>query len=145
MCIRDRLKAAIDSGIVREEDIDLKVQHILQTLISFGMLDGPRGADTSIDEDCEYSREAALAVAREGLVLLKNDGGNLPLNKGRVLVMGPNADRVATGGGSGFVTPIRAVSAYQDLPLPKGRKMLPCFLTGCFMRIFHQRYLLTRA
>lgn len=126
----ERLKAAIDSGIVREEDIDLKVQHILQTLISFGMLDGPRGADTSIDEDCEYSREAALAVAREGIVLLKNDGGNLPLKKGRVLVMGPNADRVATGGGSGFVTPIRAVSAYQGLAAAKGAKNVALLSDG---------------
>lgn len=126
----ERLKAAIDSGIVREEDIDLKVQHILQTLISFGMLDGPCGADTSIDEDCEYSREAALAVAREGIVLLKNDGGNLPLKKGRVLVMGPNADRVATGGGSGFVTPIRAVSAYQGLAAAKGAKNVALLSDG---------------
>ncbi|MDE6872385.1 MAG: glycoside hydrolase family 3 C-terminal domain-containing protein [Bacteroidales bacterium] len=126
----ERLKAAIDSGIVREEDIDLKVQHILQTLISFGMLDNPRGADTSIDEDCAYSREAALGVAREGIVLLKNEGGNLPLKKGRVLVMGPNADRVVTGGGSGYVTPVRAVSAYQGLAAAKGEKNVALLSDG---------------
>lgn len=118
----DRLRDAIDSGVVREEDIDEKVRHILQTLISFGMLDTPRGADKSVAEDCEYSRQVALEVAREGLVLLKNEDESLPFRKGKVLVMGPNADRVPSGGGSGFVTPISSVSVYQGLAAAKGMK-----------------------
>ncbi|MCM1501875.1 MAG: glycoside hydrolase family 3 C-terminal domain-containing protein [Bacteroidales bacterium] len=117
---RERLHDAIGNGTVREADIDLKVQHILQTLISFGMLDGERAADTSIDDTA--SRKAALEVAREGIVMLKNDNAGLPLKKGRILVMGPNADRVPTGGGSGFVTPVSSVSAYRGLADAKGEK-----------------------
>lgn len=119
---REKLFEALENGTVREKDIDLKVQHILSTLISFGMLDTPRGPDRTIGEDCEYSREAALDVAREGIVLLKNEDGCLPLKKGKILVMGPNADRVPTGGGSGFVTPVSSVSVYQGLVNEKGGK-----------------------
>ena len=38
--------------------------------------------------------------------MLKNEDGFLPVKKGRFVVCGPNADRIVTGGGSGFVTPI---------------------------------------
>ena len=118
---QEKLKAAIESGVVREKDIDLKVQHILQTLISFGMLDAQKPEVNELDER-QASRDAALQVAREGIVLLKNEG-SLPLaQKGKILVMGPNADHIATGGGSGFVTPISSVSVYQGLVNARGEK-----------------------
>ena len=53
------------------------------------------------------SRDVALDIAREGAVLLQNDG-LLPLNKdaGRIAVFGCHADRgVLSGGGSSQVTP----------------------------------------
>ena len=54
----------------------------------------------------------ALEVARGGIVLLKNEGGMPPFSsKVRdVVVMGPNAGRVPTGGGAGFVHPFSTVS-----------------------------------
>lgn len=74
---RGNLLKAIETGLVREETIDLKVQHILQTLIAFGFFD--RGQlDASIPEQDAVSREAALQLAREGIVLLKNDNDLLP-------------------------------------------------------------------
>lgn len=112
---REKLLPAVRNGLVSEAVIDLKVQHILQTLIAFGMLDTPRGADTSIPEDNPETRKIALEVARDGVVLLKNDNGALPMKKGRTLVIGPNADCIQTGGGSGCVTPITTVSLYQGL------------------------------
>ena len=55
---------------MKEETIDAKVRHILQTLIAFGALDTPR-EDKSIDKDNAQSKEIALDLAREGVVLLK--------------------------------------------------------------------------
>ena len=105
---RGDLLKAIETGLVREETIDLKVQHILQTLIAFGFFD--RGQlDASIPEQDVVSREAALQLAREGIVLLKNDNDLLPLRGGRIAVMGPNAARVVTGGGSDYVHPCSTV------------------------------------
>lgn len=62
------------------------------------------------------SRELALQAARESIVLLKNDGGLLPLRPGahrRIAVIGPNADIARLGGYSG--TPVQTVSLLDGL------------------------------
>lgn len=56
-------------------------------MIAFGALDTPR-EDKSIDKDNAQSKEIALDLAREGVVLLKNDNGTLPYRNGRTLVIG---------------------------------------------------------
>lgn len=112
----DLIKPLIDSGVIRESEIDEKVQHILQTLIAFGFLDQPQ-LDKSISEDNAYSREVAYKMACESAVMLKNDGA-LPLKAGRknrIVVMGPNADRIPCGGGSGKVDPLYSISLYAGL------------------------------
>ena len=107
------LMSAIEQGLITEATIDLKVQHILQTLIAFGFLD-KEPKDTSIALDNPHSRQTALDIAREGIVLLKNEGNMLPL-KGRTVVMGSNAEVLVTGGGSGFVSPFSTVSIAEGL------------------------------
>lgn len=112
----DLIKPLIDSGVIRESEIDEKVQHILQTLIAFGFMDRPQ-LDKSISEDNAYSREVAYKMACESAVMLKNDGA-LPLKAGRknrIVVMGPNADRIPCGGGSGKVDPLYSISLYAGL------------------------------
>lgn len=104
----------LENGVVDEAVIDEKVQHLLQTFIAFGFLDTP-AKDASIPEDNPESRKTALDIAREGIVLLKNEG-TLPLSKkGKVLVIGPNADCIPTGGGSGFVTPFSTITVKDGL------------------------------
>lgn len=99
---RPLLKEALASGRVTEATIDRKVEHLLSTFIAFGLLDRDQ-KDGNIPLDYAPSRQTALEVAREGIVLLKNDG-LLPL-KGRTVILGPNADTIPTGGGSGHVSP----------------------------------------
>lgn len=116
----------IESGVIQERWIDEKCQHILQTVIAYGFLDHPV-KDESIPEDCDISRANALAAALEGPVLLKNNN-LLPLKKSRksIIVLGPNADIVPYGGGSGRMDPIegRNISLYQGLSkLGKGYKV----------------------
>lgn len=119
-------KALIDSGVIEESWIDEKCRHILQTVISYGFLDNPV-KDESIPEDCDQSRANALAAALEGPVLLKNNG-LLPLKSSRksIIVLGPNADTVPFGGGSGAMDPIegRNITLYAGLSkLGKGYKV----------------------
>ena len=72
--------------------------------------------DETIALDNEESKATALEIARQGIVLLENRNGNLPFAAdAKVVVMGPNADVITTGGGSGFVTPYSTVSPYQGL------------------------------
>lgn len=117
----EKLIPLIEAGVVCEEAITEKVVHILQTFIAFDMLDTPR-QDTTIALDNVQSKAVALELARQGAVLLKNEGRLLPVKKGKALVMGPNADRVPTGGGSGFVHPYSTVSLYEGLKKLRGEK-----------------------
>lgn len=111
---REQLMPLIASGVVSERTIDLKVQHILQTLITFGFFDRHQ-QDRTIAENDAVSRLAALRLARESAVLLKNDGNILPLRGGNILVMGPCADTIYTGGGSGAVHPFHTVSVVEGM------------------------------
>lgn len=112
------IKTAIDNGIICEKAIDEKCQNILQAFIAYGFLDNSM-IDTRIPEDFEESRWLAYNAAVEGPVLLKNEG-ILPIKaskKNNIVVLGPNADFVAYGGGSGRMDPIegRAITLYAGL------------------------------
>lgn len=114
---KEFIEPMLETGVLSEEDIDAKVQRILQTLIAFGFLDRPQ-LDPNISEDNAYSREVAYKLAAESAVMLKNEGGVLPLKGGRrnkTVVLGPNADRIPCGGGSGKVDPLYSVSLYEGL------------------------------
>ena len=96
------IRELLDRGIVHERQLDEKCVHILSTLIRFGLLDRP-AVDSALPLDNEECRRIAYATALEGPVLLKNAGA-LPLDRAalkRVVVIGPNADRIPFGGGSG--------------------------------------------
>ena len=82
-------------------------------LLAFGFFDRPQ-KDESISERNPYSDSVALEVARGGIVMLKNDG-ILPLEKGKVLVCGPNANTIVTGGGSGVVYPFESCSVAEGM------------------------------
>ena len=114
------LAGPIADGIVDIRTIDTKVQNILQTLISFGFFDRPQ-KDESISERNPFSDNAALEMARNGVVMLKNDG-ILPLKKGKVAVAGLHAQSVPTGGGSGFVHPFETCSVFEGLSAVKSYK-----------------------
>ena len=112
------LKAAIEQGKVSVATIDDKVRHILSTAVRFGWLDRDQ-TDWSIPRYNQQGRQAALNAAREGIVLLRNDGNLLPLSKGKIksiLVVGPDAyPAVPVGGGSARVEPFASVSYLQGL------------------------------
>src|SRR5947209_5225293 len=115
---RQTLMPAVREGRVSQATIDEHVRRILRTAIRFGWLDREQ-LDASIPRFNQQGRQAALQAAREGMVLLKNDGNLLPLNRGRiksVLVVGPDAyPAVPVGGGSAGVQPFAAVSFLEGL------------------------------
>jgi beta-glucosidase len=106
------LEPLIENGTLPESILNDKVRRILREVISFGFLDRQQ-LDSSIPLDDPQSEQAALDTAREGVVLLKNDGNLLPLQRGRVrtvAVVGPAAiGAPPTGFGSSTVFPISYV------------------------------------
>jgi len=115
---RTTLLPAVRSGKVSEATIDDKVRRILRTAIQFGWMDRDQ-TDTSIPRLNADGRQVALEATRAGIVLLKNDGNLLPLDKGRiksVAVIGPDAyPAQPVGGGSGEVRPFWAVSFLEGI------------------------------
>ncbi len=110
----EKIIPLIRNGVLEEAAIDEKVRHLLQTYIAFGFLDQPQ-KDDSIPENCPESAATALDIAREGVVLLKNEDV-LPFGrKSKVLVLGPYAGKMPSGGGSGSVTPFYAVTVADGL------------------------------
>jgi beta-glucosidase len=99
------LKAAIESGMVPEAQLDAMARHILTALFASGAVDHPV-APGPID----LAAHAAVtrADAEQGIVLLRNEGAILPLSPsvGSIAVIGGHADKgVLAGGGSSLVYP----------------------------------------
>jgi beta-glucosidase len=112
---KNKLLPLIQDGFVTEETINTKVRHILETIIAFGFLDRTQ-EDKQIPLDNPYSRQTALELAREGVVLLKNNDNVLPIRENEnVLVLGPNANVCPSGGGSGSVSPFSSTTLVEGM------------------------------
>jgi beta-glucosidase len=92
----DHLPDLVSSGLVGEDNIDQAVADILRIKFNLGLFDRPyidRKSQPTLDE--EIKLEVAHRMAVQSVVLLKNDGGILPLSKSDIsslAVIGPLAD-----------------------------------------------------
>jgi beta-glucosidase len=115
---RQNLLPALKAGAINERTIDDKIRRLLRVMFRFGFFDRPQ-ENPSLPKYSPDSRLIALTTAREGIVMLKNEGNLLPLDRSKVksiLVIGPNAHPAVTGGGgSSRVHPFRSVSALEGL------------------------------
>jgi beta-glucosidase len=130
---RETLLPAIQSGQVKIATIDDKVRRILRKIVSFRFLDRPQ-LDTSIPLDDPASSLEALDEAREGIVLLKNHGDILPLERNRIrslAVLGRLAPGIPpTGFGSSFLNPIRSVSELDGIRKQAGTNVKVDFISA---------------
>ena len=115
-----RMKAALQAGQISQARLDDMVTRILWALFAKGAVDDPVKI-----APVDYAAHAAVSqkAAEESLVLLKNDGGLLPLRGIKsIAVIGGNADKgVIAGGGSSDVTPVGGAIMIDDhtfLPSP---------------------------
>lgn len=115
---RATLLPAIKEGKVSEATIDDKVRRLLALAIRFHWMDRDQ-LDLQIPRYNQEGRKAALDGAREGMVLLKNEGNLLPVDKNKIksiAVIGPEAHpAIVTAGGSGEVPPFSKVSLLEGL------------------------------
>lgn len=114
------LYAAAKIGLLKEELIDDKVKHILYTIVKANITQAAHCKGCLWKNTVTRERVAlAKEIAEDGLVLLKNRDSTLPLKQKRcrILVVGEAAvsKSVATGGGSGAVSPRNAVTVLQGL------------------------------
>ena len=112
------LLPAVKDGTVKESVIDDKIRRLLREGYRFGWI-GHDPLDISIPRYNKQGRLVALQGAREGIVLLKNQGNLLPLDPAKVktiAVIGPDAfPAIPTAGGSGQVASFTEVSALKGI------------------------------
>lgn len=90
---------SVRDGDLPIETVDARVADVLRVKFALRLFDNPFVEDIEASNTVVHSaehRSIALQAAREGMVLLKNEGQTLPLPKNldAILVCGPNADAV---------------------------------------------------
>ena len=92
------ISTAIKTNLLKEEVIDKALNRLFRARFLLGMFDPPELVPyTNIPyevNDCEEHRQLALEAAKKTIVLLKNEGNLLPLEKNikKIAVIGPTAD-----------------------------------------------------
>lgn len=118
------IKGALAKNLVTEKEIDEAIYGNLRVLLKLGLLDPPGNDpyagigvnDTIAPWTRIEARELAREATRKSVVLMKNSGSLLPLNKGSVksvAVIGPSANKVISDWYSG--TPPYSVSIVKGI------------------------------
>ncbi len=112
------LKTLVERGEVPQAEVDESVRRIVRTKLLFLTREDPQAYPPNLVAAPEHTA-LAREVAEKGMVLLKNDGALLPLDKSRlkkIAVVGHLADAGNTGDhGSSNVTPPYYTSALKGL------------------------------
>jgi beta-glucosidase len=134
-----KLLDEVRSGTVDEATVDDIVRRLLRITILSGRLDDPEEKPERSDDRPEH-RALARRVAAEGMVLLKNDRGVLPLDRSRLrmlAVIGPNAEvGVFEGGGSSRVSPHYVVHPLEAIRERCGDQVTVVHERGCLTHMF---------
>ncbi|NWF88891.1 MAG: glycoside hydrolase family 3 C-terminal domain-containing protein, partial [Ignavibacteriaceae bacterium] len=121
----------IKSGELDIEKLDDKVRRILRVMFTIGLFDDYKYDSTKVNT-AEHVK-IALDVAKEGIVLLKNEGSILPIDISKlksIAVIGPNSKAARSGGGSSMVDPVNPISPLEALQNKVGSKVKINFAQG---------------
>ena len=119
----DPLLKAVKDGEIEESLVDEKVRNILRMMLRLKMIGPERKHRKTGAYNTEEHRRAVLDVARESMILLKNEDQVLPLQAEsgcKVAVIGANAAAIhSNGGGSAEIKAL-----YEISPLMGIKKLL---------------------
>ena len=97
-CVYIHLLAAVEQNLLTEQDIDTAVKRLFTARFRLGMFDSEDNCPyVNIPPEivnCDEHRQLSRQMARESIVLLKNERNLLPLDKNQtksIAVVGPNA------------------------------------------------------
>lgn len=121
--LADKFEKLINEGKVPMSVLDDKASRVLRTIFRTSM-----NRNKVIGSQCsEAHYDVCRQIGEEGIVLMKNDGGILPLDGsryGRILVVGENATRSLTkGGGSSELKTLRDITPLESLQERYGDKV----------------------
>lgn len=123
-CGTDAFKSlvkAVKDGKLSEKQIDVSVKRLFMTRFKLGMFDPVEMVKYAQTPSSELESEAhgqhALKMARQSIVLLKNDNHTLPLKKSakKIVVLGPNADNAISILGNYNGIPSALTTVFQGI------------------------------
>ncbi|HVG40711.1 MAG TPA: glycoside hydrolase family 3 C-terminal domain-containing protein, partial [Chitinophagaceae bacterium] len=115
------LVQAVKTGLITEKQIDVSIKRLFMIRFRLGMFDPTsmvKYAQTPASElESAPHKEHSLKMARQSIVLLKNEANTLPLKKGikKIAVLGPNADNAISVLGNYNGTPSQVITALQGI------------------------------
>ncbi len=128
------LLAAVEEGLITEEEITTAAERLLTTRYLLGLFEGSEYDEIPYEVvECKEHVEAALDMARKGSVLLKNDG-ILPLDKSKLKtigVIGPNADSRVALIGNYHGTSSRYITVLEGIQDEVGDEVRVLYSEGC--------------
>ncbi len=92
------LKKSLEEGLIKEQQLDVSLKRLFMIRLRLGMFDPDElvpFSKTNVSVlECDAHKKLALKMARQSMVLLKNEDNLLPLSKSlkKIAVVGPNAD-----------------------------------------------------
>ncbi len=130
----DSLKDAVRSGEIEENVLDDKVARILRLQKRIMLYDGGRNKG---GYNLPEHHAVMLDAAREGVVLLKNDRGILPLDADKcrtIAVIGDAAVRkLAHGGGSSEIKPLFEITPLMGINMVTGSRTVVKYAKGYYV------------
>lgn len=138
-CFNDQFLKDARKGKISKKAIDRAVSCILKVKFLLGLFDEPYcdpEEAVAVTNTPEH-RKVALEMARQSIVLLKNDKNILPLKKNilKIAVIGPNADEIRLGGYTwNDYTRDQIVTPLQGIRSKVNDKTTVLFVEGCKVR-----------
>ena len=133
------LKKAYEEGLITMADLDRAVGNVLRLKFQMGLFENPY-VSPELAKKLVHSKEhkeLARQVAREGVVLLKNEGV-LPLSKhiGHLAVLGPNADEMYNHLGDYTAPPVReeVATVLDGIRAAVSESTRVTYVKGCAVR-----------
>ncbi|MFO7797968.1 MAG: beta-glucosidase [Promethearchaeati archaeon] len=115
---RRYLEEAFSKGLFEERDLDEDIKRLLRVMFLVGIFDKKESLPLGCRNTAEH-KNISRKIAEEGIVLLKNEGGLLPLDANKIKtisIKGSNADReFAKGGGSSAVKPPYEITPFEGI------------------------------
>ncbi len=131
------LKEAVEQGFINEANLDQSLVRLFTARFQLGMFDPPAQVPyaripISVNDSPEH-RALALRVARESLILLKNENQHLPLANtlARIAVIGPNAHNPEILLGNYNGTPSSSVTPLDGIRLKANSGTEVVYARGC--------------
>ena len=133
---QEKVLAAVAAGQLKQEAVDDSVRRMLRVMFTAGLFDTTHTGGGELDT--AEQKAVARRAATESIVLLKNEGGVLPLAAPKVrsvAVIGPSAAIARTGGGgSSLVRPRYSVTALDGIKEAAGAQVKVGYALGVAMQ-----------